>query len=231
MQESVSSTFSCRGIHFVRPCRGFFCLADPARSKDKMLRETETMRPSGPGGMADTGAARAHPPVMARLPSHEVDALIFGTEAGREPQSMSTRVERMLAQCRRQRGVMALVCVHVEGIEAVGEDLPAVLRRQVCQDLVHRMRSRVRGSDLVVQESEGDAGVLMAGAGLEAARRVARRFAQALSGTYRVGERLVEVNVGVGHAAYPEDGTLGAELVLRARERMAATNAGVRSET
>jgi len=181
--------------------------------------------------MEDTGAARAHPPVMLRLPSHEVDALIFGTEAGRGPQSMSTRVERMLARCRRQRGVMALVCVHVEGVDTPGGAVPEALRRQACEDLVHRMRSRVRGSDLVVQESEGDAGVLMDSAGPEAAQRVARRFAQALSGTYRVGERLVEVTVRVGHAAYPEDGSLGAELVLRARERMAVPNAGVRSET
>ena len=95
--------------------------------------------------MEGAGAPRAHPPVTTRLPSHEVDALIFGTEAGRGPQSMSTRVERMLARCRRQRGVMALVCVHVEGVDAPGEALPAALRRQVCEDLVHRMRSRVRG--------------------------------------------------------------------------------------
>jgi GGDEF domain-containing protein len=191
--------------------------ACPTHSNDDMLRETETIRPEGPGGMEGT-----HLPVITRLPPQEVDALVFGTEAGRGPQSMSTRVERMLAQCRRQRGVMALVCVHVEGVGAAGETLPATLRRQACEDLVHRMRSRVRGSDLVVQESETDAGVLMAGAGLEAAQRVARRFGQALSGTYRVGERLLEVTVRVGHAAYPEDGTLGAELVRRARERMRA---------
>jgi len=182
-----------------------------------MLRETETTRPAGPGGKEGT-----HPPVTTRLPPHEVDALVFGREAGRGPQSMSTRVERMLAQCRRQRGVMALVCVHVEDVGVADETLPAAVRRQACEDLVHRMRSRVRGSDLVVQESESVAGVLMAGAGLEAAQRVARRFGQALSGTYRVGKRLVEVTVRVGHSAYPEDGTLGAELVLRARERMGA---------
>src|SRR5262249_42190716 len=119
-----------------------------------------------------------------------------------------------------QRGVMAVVCVHVERVGTPGEALPAHVRRQVCEDLAHRMRTRVRGSDLVVQEGEGDAGGLMAGAAGGAARRVARRCGQALSGTYRVGERLVEVAVRVGHATYPEDGTLGAELVLRAQERM-----------
>jgi GGDEF domain-containing protein len=212
---------SCRGIHFVRPCRGLF-FASPICTNDKMLRETETMRSAEPGGEGGRVGVRSPPSAAARLPSREVDSPIFGTAAGRGLLSMSTRVERMLAQCRRQRGVMALVCVHLERIEAPDDALPEPLRRQVCADLVHRMRSRMRGSDLVVQETDGDAGVLMAGAGEEAARRVARRFAQALSGTYRVGERLVEVTVGVGHAAYPEDGTLGAELVRRALERMGA---------
>ena len=133
---------------------------------------------------------------------------------------MAARVERMLAQCRRQRGNMALVCVRVERIGAPGDDVPAPMRRQVCQDLAHRMRTRVRGSDLVVHEGDCEAGVLMAGAGADAAQRVARRFAQALCGSYRVGDRLVEVTVRVGSASYPEDGTLGAELVLKAQERM-----------
>ena len=157
-----------------------------------MLREPEAIRLEAPDGEAAIDAAP----------------------------SMAARVERMLAQCRRQRGVMALVCVRVEGIEAGGEGAPAGLRRQVCEDLVQRMRSRVRGGDLVMQAGGAEAGVLMPGAGDEAAQRVAQRFLQVLSGPYRVDEHLLEVAVSVGQAAYPSDGTAGAELVLRARERM-----------
>jgi len=183
--------FSCRGIPSCDFAAVFFALPTDSNDHD-MLRETGLMQPEGPDG----------------------------TEGLHGPQSMPARVERMLAQCRRQRGVMAVVCVHVARIEVPGEALSAALRRQVCEDLAHRMRTRVRGSDLVVQESEGDAGVLMAGAGDDAAQRVAQRFGQALSGTYRVGERLVQVTVRVGRAAFPEDGSVGADLVLRARERM-----------
>jgi len=116
---------------------------------------------------------------------------------------------------------MALVCVQIERIDTPGRDLPRELERLVCEDLVHRMRTRVRSSDLVACDGERDAGVLMAGAGDAAARRVADRFAKALGGTYRVGDHLVEVAVRVGRAAFPVDGTQGAELVSLARERMA----------
>jgi GGDEF domain-containing protein len=176
------------------------------------------MRPAGPEG--DAAATLPGPPPLARFAPHEASAPNFRAEPGAGAQSMSERVERMLAQCRRQRGVMALVCVRIERLDSAGGELPSALRRQVCADLVHRMRSRVRGSDLVVQESELVAGVLMAGAGGDAAQRVVQRFAQALSGPYRVVDRLVEVTVRVGHAACPADGMLGAELVLRAQERM-----------
>jgi GGDEF domain-containing protein len=181
-----------------------------SQPNDNMLRERQTAQPVEGEGPAP------------RLSFDEVDALGFPGDAGRGPQSMATRVERMLAQCRRQRGVMALVCVSVERIGASAGELPPAMRRQVCQDLALRMRTRVRGCDLVVHEGDGDAGVLMAGAGADTAQRVAQRFAQALSGAYRVGGQLVEVTVRVGRAAYPDDGTQGAELLLKARERMDA---------
>jgi GGDEF domain-containing protein len=195
---------------------------------DNMLREPQTTRPTAGeredenegerGGFGGAPYPRAVP--APRAPLHGMEALVFQGESDRGPSSMAARVERMLAQCRRQRGVMALVCVRVERIGAPGDDLPAALRRQVCQDVAHRMRSRVRGSDLLVHESDGEAGVLMAGAGADAAQRVEQRFAQALSGPYRVGDRLVDVAVRVGRAAYPDDGTLGSDLVLKARAAM-----------
>jgi GGDEF domain-containing protein len=198
-------------------------LADSPITKNiDMLREPETTRPGKPQGEELHGGARGLPAPLPRLTAHEVDALIFGGEPGGAPLSLSARVERMLAQCRRQRGVMALVCVRVDRIASPGGELPDVLRRQVCADLAHRMRTRVRGSDLVVREGDLEAGVLMAGASDAAAQCVERRFAQALSGPYRVGDRLVEVAVRVGRAVYPEDGTLGSELVAQARGRMEA---------
>jgi GGDEF domain-containing protein len=200
-----------------------FFSAGAGQPNDNMLREQETTWPvdgEGEGALGAPPAPHRPAPQAPHLSLREVEALAFHGEAGQGPQPMATRVERMLAQCRRQRGIMALVCVRIERIGAPGDELPAPTRRQVCQDVAHRMRTRVRGSDLLVHESDGDAGVLMAGAGADAAQRVAQRFAQALSGPYRVGERLVEVTVRVGHAAYPEDGTLGAELVLKAHERM-----------
>jgi GGDEF domain-containing protein len=134
---------------------------------------------------------------------------------------LCARIERMLIQCRRRRGPMSLLCVEVEHIEVPAGQRVEGLERLVDEDVALRMRSRVRGSDRIVRETDRESIVLLDGAGEEVARHVARRFAGALCDSYRVGDCVVKVSVRIGWASFPADGNTGGDLLRSARRRMA----------
>ncbi|HEX7639679.1 MAG TPA: hypothetical protein VF457_14880 [Burkholderiaceae bacterium] len=127
-------------------------------------------------------------------------------------------IDRHLGQCRRHRGVFALVCVGVDvvdtesGLGFISEQT----EKRVLQEVRNRICTRVRGGDAVLCPNERDACVLLPGASDVAARRIASRFQQALGGLYRIDELLLRVTVRVGSAAYPQDGMQSPELLRRA---------------
>ena len=127
-------------------------------------------------------------------------------------------VDRHLAQCRRHRSLLALVCVGVDvvdtesGLGLVAEEV----ERRVHEEVINRVCARVRGSDTVLCPNERDSCVLLPGTSAEALRRVGARLRQALDGDYRIDGTLVRVSVRIGSAAHPDDGAQAPELLRRA---------------
>ena len=127
-------------------------------------------------------------------------------------------VDRHLAQCRRHRTLMALVCVSVECVDTESGHgfVTTEVERLTHEEVMKRICSRVRGSDVVLRPNDRDACVILPGASEEAVRRIAGRFIRALNGSYRIGDDVMQVSVHVGSAAHPEDGTHAPDLLRRA---------------
>ncbi len=135
------------------------------------------------------------------------------------PAEVEARIEMHLAQCRRRRGGMALLCVSVETIVRAGGEITPNLERRVREEVSNRIGNAVRGSDTILRESDRDACVILPGADVAVANRVARRLGRLLCGDYRVAGELLQVAVRVGAAAHPQDGARAQELLRRAGER------------
>ena len=132
------------------------------------------------------------------------------------PADVEARVALHLSQCRRRGGVLALLCISVDSVEAPGGTVSAHLEQRVRQEVSNRIGNAIRGSDSILRESDRDTCVVMPGADLAVADRVGRRLEHLVNGDYRVAGELLLVSVRVGVAAHPEHGTQARELLRRA---------------
>jgi len=135
------------------------------------------------------------------------------------PAEVEARLELHLAQCRRRGGVLALLCVNVDAVAAVGGNVSANMEQRVRQEVSNRIGNAVRGSDAILRESDRDTCVVMPGGDAAVAARVARRLERLVNGDYRVAGELLQVVVRIGAAAHPEHGMRAPELLRRAGDR------------
>ena len=130
-------------------------------------------------------------------------------------------VDRQITRSRRQNLPFALLCLVAE--------LPprrnaAEQTRRALTDCASRLCSRVRATDHVARYGPCHFAVLLPEATDAAAWVVALRLLDAGSGTYRVGDELLELRLRAGHAVFPQAAADGAALV-RAATAMTETTA------
>jgi diguanylate cyclase (GGDEF)-like protein len=135
------------------------------------------------------------------------------------PAELEARVGLHLSQCRRRGGVLALLCVSVDAVACVGDEVGADMEQRVREEVSKRIGGAVRGSDAILRESDRDTCVVMPGADAAVAERVARRLERLVNGDYRVAGELLQVAVHVGVATHPQHGERAPELLRRARDR------------
>jgi GGDEF domain-containing protein len=186
-----------------------------------MFQDPEVESPDRTDGVVRRSKVAVPPPVwFPQAAAFEAEVRTPRPDTGRGTGTLAARIERMLIQCRRRRGPMSLLSVEVERVDVPAGQALEGLERLVAEDVALRMRSRVRGSDRIVRDSDREAVVLLDAAGEETARLVARRFAGALGDAYRVGDCVVRVTVRIGWATFPADGNTSADLLRCARRRM-----------
>ena len=150
-------------------------------------------------------------------------------------------ISRQLTQCRRYGGHLSVLWLEAapagaeddatlaapasgeppaadegEGGAARGAVLEA--RAQLMTAVGRRLRSRVRGTDMVLQVGETSFAVLLLDAGLREAHLVQQRLAPALNSPYGVDTRMLQVRLQMGTASFPEGGLRGADLAESARQ-------------
>jgi GGDEF domain-containing protein len=164
-------------------------------------------------------------------PEREEDCGQAPGEAGREPTplratevagpaAVEARIELHLAQCRRRRGVLALLCISVESIARAAGPVTPELERRVREEVSNRLGNAVRGSDTILRESDRDACVILPDADGAVADRVSARLGRLLKGDYRVEGELLQAAVRIGAAAHPRDGVRAQELLRRAGDHV-----------
>ena len=150
-------------------------------------------------------------------------------------------ISRQLTQCRRYGGHLSVLWLEAapadaeddatlaapasgeppaadEGEGGAERDAALETRSQLMTAVGRRLRSRVRGTDMVLQVGETSFAVLLLDAGLREAHLVQQRLAPALNSPYGVDTRMLQVRLQMGTASFPEGGLRGAELAESARQ-------------
>lgn len=140
-------------------------------------------------------------------------------------------ISRQLTQCRRFGGQLSVLWLEAEPVtplphapvaaeaapvEGTGAALPT--REDLMTAVGRRLRSRVRGTDMVLQVGETSFAVLLLDAGIAEAHLVHDRLSAALAGPYGVDEATLQVRLQMGLAAFPEGGSRGTDLAESARQ-------------
>ncbi|MDH0863750.1 diguanylate cyclase [Mitsuaria sp. GD03876] len=147
-------------------------------------------------------------------------------------------ISRQLTQCRRYGGRLSVLWLEAEpatgpttvlaapgAADAVAADAAAAAqaavieaRMELTKAVGRRLRSRVRGTDMVLQVGESSFAVLLLDAGLSEARLVQQRLSAGLNGPYGVDAATMHVRLQMGSASFPEGGVRGADLAESARQ-------------
>jgi len=132
----------------------------------------------------------------------------------------SLRASRLLAQCRREGGQLALLWVEVAVLAPPGRTVGEEEREGLIHTASQRLRNRVRSSDEVQRVGERAFAVMLLNAGVDEAALVERRLVQALRGTYGMEGQLTQLALRIGTAVFPEDGRQAGELAEVAQRSM-----------
>ncbi|MBT9599590.1 MAG: diguanylate cyclase [Vitreoscilla sp.] len=131
-------------------------------------------------------------------------------------------VDRRLAECRRVRQGLALLCIDVAGHDEWAHRHGPDVAQRLLQDLALRLRGGLRQHDEVRRLSVTRLAVLLCGAGEREALLVRARLERVLAGPYRVGPWLLGPSVRVGCAASPPAPARGDTLVHLATQSLDA---------
>ncbi|OWQ46532.1 hypothetical protein CDL60_13765 [Roseateles noduli] len=143
-------------------------------------------------------------------------------------------ISRQLTQCRRYGGHLSVLWLEAEPValpaqtaadadadndgEGASERAAAIEAREGLMTAVgRRLRSRVRGTDMVLQVGETSFAVLLLDAGIPEAHLVQDRLSTALNGPYGVDAMTMQVRLQMGMASFPEGGARGTDLAESAR--------------
>jgi hypothetical protein len=147
-------------------------------------------------------------------------------------------ISRQLTQCRRYGGHLSVLWLEAEPVmpvtaatdsaaradevdedDGTGERAAANEARDGLMTAVgRRLRSRVRGTDMVLQVGETSFAVLLLDAGIAEAHLVQHRLEIALNGPYGVDAMTMHLRLQMGMASFPEGGARGTDLAESARQ-------------
>jgi predicted signal transduction protein with EAL and GGDEF domain len=139
---------------------------------------------------------------------------------GTDPASLLTSIDRHLALARRAGQHLALLAVAMQapqgtdGAPATG--LAGALADALAVEFSHRLRVRVRASDVALWQGGFEHVVLLQPCRHVGAMAARQRLLKALGGSYRLGAERLAVTAAIGCACYPAAGDTSTLLLAAA---------------
>jgi diguanylate cyclase (GGDEF)-like protein len=130
-----------------------------------------------------------------------------------------TMLAHQVAVCSRNHTNLSIFYIDLDGFKLVNDAHGHATGDEVLRAVATRLKNAIRKSDVAARLG-GDEFAVMVHAGLESAQRVAAKLIDSLSMPYPIGSLNVDISASIGIAAYPESGTTGEALSLRADEAM-----------
>ena len=137
------------------------------------------------------------------------------------------RLERAAASLRRDRGLLAVHVLDLDGFKAVNDSFGHVIGDGVLEQVADRLRGAIRRGDLVGRLG-GDEFVIIQ-EGLDKpneAERLASRIIAILSEPYEIGGRTIWISASIGIATNDNEGGSREVLIQRADRSLYEAKAG-----
>ena len=129
---------------------------------------------------------------------------------------LQERVEEALVAAKQNGWPVAFLLLDLDRFKEINDTLGHHIGDLLLRKIARRLESTVRESDTIARLGGDEFAVLLPATGLEVARQVARKLAQALEEPFQVDGLLLQVDTSVGITLYPEHGAEAAALIRRA---------------
>ena len=131
------------------------------------------------------------------------------------------RLERALAEARRNQQVVAVMFVDLDGFKEINDNHGHEVGDKVLKVTADRLRAEVRETDTVARIGGDEFLVILSGIpNLEILQRIANSLIAQVSQPICVGSRETSLSASIGIALYPEDATDGDHLIRCADQAM-----------
>jgi diguanylate cyclase (GGDEF)-like protein/PAS domain S-box-containing protein len=146
--------------------------------------------------------------------------------------SLADRLTLELAHARRNRELLAICYVDLDGFKQVNDRFGHAVGDEYLRAIAERLRGALRAGDTIARLGGDEFVILLPGlAELRDAQHVARKVLDALSTPITVDGRALDAGASIGIALYPTDGTEPDTLMRRADKAMYRAKAGGGSRT
>jgi diguanylate cyclase (GGDEF)-like protein len=129
-------------------------------------------------------------------------------------------LSHQFAIAKRNKTTLAIVFIDLDGFKLVNDANGHAVGDQMLCIVATRMRNAIRESDLAARLGGDEFALVLVNTGLAAAKTVATKLIDSLSGPYPIGELTLEISASMGIAVYPESGTTIAALSKHADAAM-----------
>ncbi|MBI5432708.1 MAG: diguanylate cyclase [Planctomycetes bacterium] len=135
--------------------------------------------------------------------------------------SLSDRMTLELAHARRNRELLAVCYVDLDGFKQVNDKFGHDVGDQYLKAIAERLRGALRAGDTIARLGGDEFVILLPGlADLRDAQLVARKVLDALSTPIHADTRAFDASASIGIALFPNDGTEPDTLMRRADKAM-----------
>lgn len=127
-------------------------------------------------------------------------------------------VNQQLSLCKRNQTLLSILYIDLDGFKTVNDNHGHEAGDQLLREVAARLKMGSRHSDLVTRLGGDEFAIVMVGAGMTDAAKVAEKLVDSLSAAYVLDRFTAHISASIGVAVYPDSG-LSCEALLHRADR------------